>query len=37
MLLRGKVSNREYSGRVADITYISFVLKDSKKDNPLFY
>ena len=31
-LLLRKVSNADYSGIVAAITYISFVLKDSKKN-----
>ena len=32
ILLLRKVSNADYSGIVAGITYISFVLKDSKKN-----
>ena len=39
ILLLRKVSNVESSGIVAGITYISFVLKDSKKtiSNPSFF
>ena len=32
ILLLEKVSNADYSGTVPAITYISFVLKDSKKN-----